>query len=466
VTHLTFRPSFFQEFQARRATGGRSSENVPTVLRLLGDVEADAMRSALAAMVARHEALRTALITEPVLHQRVQLEASIPLRVIALQRSPTAWRMLRQLVLAERAEPFALDRAPLARATLVRLGRRDQVLVFTISHIFWDAASKRIFVTELGRHLEAFAAGRRSSGRPPPAVQFGDWVEWQRSLHRPDRERFWAQRLLGASALIAVQPDRPRRPADAIGLSTAVVSAALVARLNGVAQRLGTTLAITVLTAYAIAVAGHTGRAEATVAMTHVNRDRPELAQVIGFCSDAFLVRLALGRSTTGAQCVGAVHAWIAASHRHWLPIERQLAHVDRGPALQTQPAMHEAVLNLTPAASATVGALGPPAPGSVELRAIEAPVRRLSPDAGWHNAAILVNLAPDGRGALRGRVEFNPHTLDEAAVAAFLARWHRALTLLALRPGERVSRDGSREPPARERDPGQLPAGGRLARY
>jgi hypothetical protein len=446
---LTFPPSFFQELQVARTVGGRTSENVPTVVRLLGDVAPHALRQALDALGAAHETLRTALVPEPVLHQRVLPEAPIPLRVVDLDRRTASapGRALRRLVRAEREEPFALGVAPMARAVLVGLGPRDRVLVLTVSHVFWDAVSRQVLLEDLARCLRALAAGR-APDLAPGAVQFGDWTQWQRSLRLPRREAFWARRLHGAGSLMAVGTDRPRRPTRTIGLAAAEVPPALARRLRRLARDLGTTLATAVLTAYAIAVAWFTGRTEATVAMTHANRDRPELRRVIGFCSDAFVVRLDLSRCATGADAVRAVHEWIVASHRCWLPVERQRSHLDPGWSHDVQPAMHEVVLNVTPAADAAgARAVAPPAAGAVDLRPLEAPVAALSPDAGWHAVALYTNLAPDGRGGLRGRVEFNPHTLDAPTVAAVLARFTAALRLLALRPGAMLAGAPTRIP-------------------
>src|SRR5262249_14462530 len=79
----------------------------------------------------------------------------------------------------EARHPFDLETGPLLRATLVRLGLCEHVLLLTMHHIVSDGWSVRILFDEL---LQLYAAARRGERAelPPLPVRYADYAAWQR----------------------------------------------------------------------------------------------------------------------------------------------------------------------------------------------------------------------------------------------------------------------------------------------
>src|SRR5207245_7967781 len=79
----------------------------------------------------------------------------------------------------EGRRPFDLSRGPLIRASLLRLGAQEHVLLVTMHHIVSDDWSVGVFVRELSALYGAFV-----EGRPSPlaelAIQYADFARWQR----------------------------------------------------------------------------------------------------------------------------------------------------------------------------------------------------------------------------------------------------------------------------------------------
>ena len=108
--------------------------NVPKAVRLKGALDVEALHRTLEALIARHESLRTTFATV----------GASPVQVIApTSRAATAGHDLsrcRRVSTTRRrcgcrggsARPFDLARGPLARATLIRLGQEDHVLLLTM----------------------------------------------------------------------------------------------------------------------------------------------------------------------------------------------------------------------------------------------------------------------------------------------------------------------------------------------
>jgi Condensation domain len=121
----------------------------------------------------------------------------------------------RELVDEQTRMPFDLERGPLLRARLLRLGAGDHVLAVVVHHIAADGSSKTVFFRELDALYRAYAAGLPSP-LPEPPVQYGDYAEWERSWLSGDRLaaelEHWRVELDGAPTALELPTDRRARP--------------------------------------------------------------------------------------------------------------------------------------------------------------------------------------------------------------------------------------------------------------
>ncbi|KPC92834.1 hypothetical protein ADL27_22935, partial [Streptomyces sp. NRRL F-6602] len=113
---------FMEEYEQ-----GSAENNSGLSLRLTGALDVPALRAALNAVVARHEALRTTFTAvEGVARQTVRPPAPVPFRYLDLtaehateEAAETACDLL---FATELAAPYDLEHGPLVRALLVRTG--------------------------------------------------------------------------------------------------------------------------------------------------------------------------------------------------------------------------------------------------------------------------------------------------------------------------------------------------------
>ena len=141
--------------------------NICVALRLQGRLDCVALEKSLAAIVVRHESLRTRYVCvgdEP--FQVIDGSPAVRLAVVDLkavsedQRDAEIERLLRE----EASRPFNLSRDLMLRAVLARFGGTDQILYLTLHHIAADGWSLGVLFNELGELYEAYVDGR------PPAV--------------------------------------------------------------------------------------------------------------------------------------------------------------------------------------------------------------------------------------------------------------------------------------------------------
>ena len=166
--------------------GSGAGRPIPWRCRLRGELDREALRIALERIVARHDALRTTFRVvdgEPEPRIAPVVESGFPLLEHDLSgyAEPAAQAELGRVAAEEADTPFSLERGPLVRGRLIRLGARDHALLVSLHPLVCDAGSLGVFAHELGVLYAAFIRGEAD---PLPAlpVQYADYAAWQRRL--------------------------------------------------------------------------------------------------------------------------------------------------------------------------------------------------------------------------------------------------------------------------------------------
>ena len=182
-----FALSFAQQrlWVLEQMAGGAAAYNVPSALRLRGELDLGVLERCFNEVIRRHESLRTAFEVDPATgapQQVAQAEAAFHMEVVDLTGCPDEERIKRARSLAnlEAQKPFDLSRLPLMRASLIRLAPGDQVLLLTIHHIISDMWSTEVLTGELTALYNAFLRGK-ATPLPDLPIQYADFAHWQRN---------------------------------------------------------------------------------------------------------------------------------------------------------------------------------------------------------------------------------------------------------------------------------------------
>jgi hypothetical protein len=238
---------------------GSSVYNIPSVLRLEGELDVEALEAALNALVERHEVLRTRFGVEegdPV--QVIAPALKVPLPVDDLSSVPQKDREaeLQQRVQSETGAPFDLAQGPLLRARLLKLGEQTHVLALTLHHIISDGWSMGVLMRELSALYTASCQGE-SSPLPALPVQYADYAIWQREWLQGEvlekQLSYWREQLKDLPVL-DLPTDRPRPVMQSSrgALVQLDLPAALTKGLQALSQRAGVTLFMTLLAAFQV----------------------------------------------------------------------------------------------------------------------------------------------------------------------------------------------------------------------
>ncbi|WP_189600597.1 non-ribosomal peptide synthetase [Streptomyces lateritius] len=198
-----------------RAAPGSPAAGTPLLLRLRGDLDKDALNSALASVVARHEALRTTIVEHedgPVQVVAAGVPVKLPLIEADGEDHDQRLRAARELIARRTREPFDPTGTPAWRALLVRVAADDHLFLLDIPPIHCDTGSHGILIRDLAEFYRSSREGD-AVRLPALAVQYPDYALWRRERRSADDldrlTAYWRERLAGAEAL-EFPTDRPR----------------------------------------------------------------------------------------------------------------------------------------------------------------------------------------------------------------------------------------------------------------
>ncbi|WPV65667.1 non-ribosomal peptide synthetase [Chitinophaga sp. LS1] len=198
---------------------GFTAYNIPKVIEINTDFDLDFAERAFLYLIGRHEILRTVFKTEPTrgVRQYVLATEDVDFRIVYhdLSDSHHAVTAAHQIIAADKALPIALDKGPLFRVAVFKLGEKRYLLYCNMHHIISDGWSVNIFSGEFNAIYAALAAGKEIA-MPPLDIQYKDFAVWQQQQLLSgslDRHRtYWLSHFSGELPLFEL-PVAGKRPA-------------------------------------------------------------------------------------------------------------------------------------------------------------------------------------------------------------------------------------------------------------
>ncbi len=418
--------------------GPSATYNNAVAVRLAGQVDAGALRAALADVIGRHEVLRT--VFPAVDGQPFQQVLDVSELGWELEVTGAGEQELAGLVAGIAAEPFDLAAQIPLRARLLRLGPGAHVLVVVTHHIATDGWS----MTVLGRDISTAYAARQAGGVPewtPLPVQYADYASWQRELLGEEDDpgsvlaqqvAWWREALAGAPPELALPVDRPRpaQPSYRGHAARLEAPAGVHAGLAALARARGVTMFMVVQAALAVLLSKLGAGDDIPVGTAVAGRTDEALDDLAGFFVNTLVLRTGLAGDPSFEQLLAQVRQyWLGALDHQDVPFERLVEVL----APQRSPARHPLFqVSLTVQNNA---------PAVLDLPGLQA--AGLPAGTGTARLDVQITLA-ETRGSggepagLRGAVTVAADLFDEPAARALSERFARVLAAVAADPGAR----------------------------
>ncbi|WP_306213694.1 condensation domain-containing protein [Actinoplanes sp. RD1] len=294
---------------------GALGVNAAEAVTLLGPLDVPRLRAAIAAIGARHDALRlvyTDTSDDP--SARYLDDVAVPLTAVDLSGLPPRERAARlgDLVRGAEDRPFDVLRAPLWEVRLIRLGAAEHVLAVSLCHLIADGRSAQIVLRDLGRAY---------GGEPLPPVPGYSEVLDSPGADAARATAYWRDRLRPpADAEVFPWTDRSASVDTGIELPVRFdFGERLAAGVRQAATRHRSTPFLVLLGAYRALLAARTGRPRVVIGTTTLGRG-PRSREVVGQFTTNTYVATTVPDGATLAEVLELVRAETVLALRHAAP--------------------------------------------------------------------------------------------------------------------------------------------------
>ena len=414
---------------------GQPLHNIPASVRIEGDLDVAALQQSLHEILRRHEVLRMSFTSEKGRPAATLSNIDLlPMPVIDLREIPQQEREAdaRRLAQNEAMQPFALGRAPLLRAKLLRFDEKEHWLLLTTHHMICDGWSLGVFYRDLSVLYDAFRQ-KCAPALPELHLDYPGFVSRQRELLRPamleKQLAYWEEKLKGPLPTLDLPADRPRPPIQTYRGETQffALPSSLCAGLRKLSRREDVTLFMLLLAAFQALLNRYTGQEDILLGTPIAGRHWADTENLMGLFLNTLVLRTSLAGEPTFRELLRRVRKTALEAYAHQdvpfekiveaLPLTRDLS---RSPLFQIMFALQNA-----PVQSAALG----------DLRLTPLPLGN-----GASKFDLTLFVEDDGKD-LRGSVEFNTDLFDSQTIVRLLGHWQTLLETIVEDPNQQLSR-------------------------
>jgi len=408
---------------------------LPSAVRLQGALETEPLERSISKVVRRHEVLRASF---PDVDGRATqiIEPAVPIKlsIVDLSEMETVEREAEanRIITADARLPFDLERGPLMRTFLLRLGEQDHVITLTVHHIVSDAWSTGIFIQEIATLYEAFRRGEQSP-LPPLPIQYADYAHWQRTHLQGDKldslVSYWREQLAGASNVLKLPTDRPRPEVQTLRGShkSFNLPKELSDLLRLFSRSEGATLFMTLVAAFQTLLFRYSQQEDFCVGVPIAGRSFKETEGLIGCFINNLVLRARLSRDMRFRELLAKTRETALGAFAHQeLPFAKVVE------ALQPERSMSH-----SPLFQVIFDFRSTPREQSQELP--ELSLSAMGSEMGTAKLDLVLDIW-DAGDAIVGSMEYNTDLFDDATIALMLNRFEVLLTSIVQQPDARLS--------------------------
>lgn len=408
--------------------------NMPAKVRLVGELDVEALERSINEIIRRHEVLRTSITSVdgqplPVIVPDVQIKIS----VVDLRESPKAEQEaeIQHLSIKEFQLAFDLTQVPLLRCKLLQLEEQEYILLFTIHHIVFDGWSKGILIREIAELYTAFAVGESSRLAALP-VQYADFAVWQRQYLQGERLKtllsYWKQQLANLAVLqLPTIRSRVEVKTNRGASHSFMIPTSVVQEVRSLSLRAGVTLFMTLLASFKILLQRYCNQDDIVVGTDVANRNQAEIEQLIGFFVNLLVLRTDLSGNPTFLELLQRVRTKTLGAYAHQdIPFDELVR--------ELQP---ERDLNNTIPLFQVLFVLQNTPDSALELPGLSLNLLEVEDRNARFDLALFITETDQG---IEGKWQYNADLFAQDTITKFTSHWQTLINSIITQPQSRIS--------------------------
>ena len=318
------------------------------------------------------------------------------------------------------------------RATLIKQGEQDHLLVVTMHHIASDGWSMPVIVREVASLYRSYSENKPSE-LPALELQYADYAIWQRNYLKGEvlekKVGYWKEKLAGVAPL-ELTPDYPRPAVQSTRGSSVkfTIEKEQAEQLSQLGREEGATLYMTLLSALNILLQKYSGQEDISVGTPVANRMQQEIEGLVGFFVNTLALRSHVSGDKTFKEQLQQVKQTMLEAYEHQeVPFEKVVEAV-----------VKERDLGRTPLFQVMLVLQNTPETGKVELGGLQLSGEPVVTTTSKFELTISINETATG---LQGSVDYNIDLFKEETIIQLVGHFKNLLGSIIQTPGEKIAK-------------------------
>ncbi|HMS34192.1 MAG TPA: amino acid adenylation domain-containing protein [Ignavibacteria bacterium] len=280
-----------------------SAYNVGFTVRIISGLDESLLKKAFQKLINRHPALRTNFfIKDGIPVQEVHGYKDVYFQVT--DASGLSEDQLKNKVLETNRLPYDLENGDLLKVNLFKVSDENYILLLSMHHIVNDGFSMSVILNELKNLYEA-EVNVEQSALPLIDHTYNDYIIDQNNFIKSEKGEqqyeYWKGELGGELPVLNLPIDKTRPSIQTFNGAVEYfeLEQDLVEKLKKLSMSEGTTLFVTLLTAYEIFLHRYTGQDDIIVGTPTAGRSKTEFEKVVGYFINPVSIRADFSENPT-----------------------------------------------------------------------------------------------------------------------------------------------------------------------
>lgn len=278
-----------------------SAYNIPSAMKIINRVDAEAMKSCFQSLLDRHSALRTTFPATkgvPCQYVHEQMEVDFEHHQVKDWETHEIIRLLRE----KAHTPFRLETDRLFRIVLLTRAEEEHYLLINVHHIIMDGWSLWKLISEF---MELYQAKleNKDAGLPEISLTYTDYTDWQAKLLQSEfgqkMKSYWEETLRPVAEVLELETDYPRPPKQKfVGRSLFFqLSSKVSQRLKKFCESEGITPYVFLMTCYQLMLYRGSHQTSFVIGSPSANRSTGELEEIVGNLVNMMPIQAKIGKT-------------------------------------------------------------------------------------------------------------------------------------------------------------------------
>ncbi|MBV1911041.1 MAG: amino acid adenylation domain-containing protein [Kangiellaceae bacterium] len=293
--------------------------NIYRAIRIEGELNSQALHSAINGMIERHESLRTTFdVVKGKVVQKIHPLLKIDMPFSDLSETP---EKLQPLLDSNIQMPFDLVNGPVVRIHLIKCEENNHIFHFMVHHNAFDRRSLGLLNLEITELYKYYNTGEKPE-LPALSIQFSDYSLWRLDKHKTeDLSQSWKywQKQLANVVPMSLPYDKQRSielnsDGDRIYLE---LDKELIQKFETMAKKQGMTMFIALLSVFKTLIHRWSGETDILAGTPFADRRLKETDDLFGFFVSTLVLRSDLSGDPTFRELLSRVRKSCFNSYRY-----------------------------------------------------------------------------------------------------------------------------------------------------